>query len=93
MSFATVTGTLADAAFDPVQCPAHYVDREIEVIDFIKDCLDIAFVNYCQGNAIKYLSRAEVKGSAAQDFAKAAWYCQMAAHAVDPERYADPRAA
>jgi hypothetical protein len=79
-------------AFDAVQRPAHYAATNIETIDYLRDKLgDDGFVAFCAGNALKYLSRAGRKGDAAEDFAKAAWYCQMAAHAESPERYRDPR--
>lgn len=79
-------------AFDPVARPAHYASSGIETIDYIRDkMLTTEFVAYCRGNALKYLSRAGGKGDEAQDFAKAAWYAQMAAHALDPDRYDDPR--
>jgi hypothetical protein len=76
---------------DPVN-PDHYKSGTMEVIDFIREQLgDIGFVDYCTGNAIKYLARADKKEKAAQDLAKAAWYCAMAAHTLSPARYKDPR--
>ena len=82
------------AAHDPVNRPAHYTPGSVEVIDYIREQTgDYGFVDYCVGNAVKYLSRARLKGSAAEDYAKAAWYCQMAAHVTAPERFDDPRGA
>lgn len=40
-----------------VNQPSHYVDGNIEVIDFIED----KKLGFCLGNAIKYISRAGKK--------------------------------
>lgn len=66
---------------DPVNHPSHYTAGGIECIDYIAAKLGtIEFVAYCRGNAIKYLSRAGLKGDDfAQDLRKAAWYCTRAA--------------
>ena len=66
--------------FDAVQSPQHYTDTKIEVIDYIED----KNLGFCLGNAIKYISRAGRKNSAAmsdkekaiQDLEKAIWYIQ-----------------
>lgn len=65
---------------DPVNHPSHYTDGNIEVITFIEDKGLIE--GFCKGNAIKYISRAGKKESAAlqidekelQDIKKARWY-------------------
>lgn len=65
---------------DPVNHPSHYTDGKIEVISFIEDKGLIE--GFCKGNAIKYISRAGKKESAAlqidekeiQDIKKARWY-------------------
>lgn len=59
-----------DKAHDPVNQPAHYKVGGIETIDFI----EAKKLNYNLGNAIKYITRADHKGSKAQDLAKAIWY-------------------
>lgn len=64
--------------YDAVQAPKHYTDTKIEVIDYIED----KNLGFCLGNAIKYISRAGRKQSAAlgekekaiQDLEKAIWY-------------------
>lgn len=67
---------------DPVHAPSHYTDGGIETIDYLRAKLSReAFIGFCQGNALKYLSRAGKKGSAAEDFAKAAVYCRWAEEA------------
>jgi hypothetical protein len=64
---------------DPVHAPSHYTDGGIETIDYMEAKLSPAeFIGFCRGNALKYLSRAGKKGDAAEDFAKAAWYCARA---------------
>lgn len=65
---------------DPVNHPSHYTDGNIEVISYIEDKGLIE--GFCKGNAIKYISRAGKKESAAlqidekelQDIKKARWY-------------------
>jgi hypothetical protein len=55
---------------DPVNHPAHYKVGGIETIDFIEAKL----LNYNMGNAVKYITRADHKGSRKQDLEKAIWY-------------------
>ena len=46
------------AAPDPVNSPDHYNTGDIECIDAIRSALGSeGFVNYCHGNALKYLWR------------------------------------
>jgi hypothetical protein len=79
---------------DAINRPAHYTQGSIECIDAIRSALGQAgFVAFCRGNAIKYAWRTGAKDDAAQDAAKAAWYTQMAAHVLAPDRHADPRGA
>jgi hypothetical protein len=54
---------------DPVERPAHYQQLPgIEVIDVTEH------LNFCLGNVIKYVLRADHKGEPIQDLEKAAWY-------------------
>lgn len=72
---------------DPVNHPAHYTAGGIECIDAIREALgDEAFVAYCRGNAIKYLWRTGRKQNAAEDLAKAAWYCNRAATTLEDRK-------
>lgn len=57
---------------DPVNHPSHYTDGSIEVIDYIED----KELDFCLGNAVKYISRAGKKGDAAEDLKKAVWYLE-----------------
>lgn len=55
---------------DPVNHPAHYGSHPSGV-----ECIQITeHMNFCLGNAIKYLWRADEKGNAIEDLKKARWY-------------------
>jgi hypothetical protein len=54
--------------------PAHYRTGKIEVIDFIED----QKLNYHLGNVVKYICRADHKGSRETDLKKAQWYLARA---------------
>ena len=60
--------------FDIVECPQHYTNSKIEVIDYIED-KDLGF---CLGNVIKYVSRAgkKYKEKENEDLKKAKWYLE-----------------
>ena len=55
---------------DPVNHPQHYTSHPsgIEVIQITEH------MNFCLGNAVKYILRADLKGNAVQDLQKAQWY-------------------
>jgi hypothetical protein len=53
-----------------VDHPRHYNMGKIEVIDAIEAWQ----LGFCLGNAVKYIARAEHKGTEIQDLEKAAWY-------------------
>ena len=57
---------------DVVNHPAHYTQGKIECIDFITD----KKLNFCRGNAIKYIVRAGLKDKAKEieDLEKAIFY-------------------
>lgn len=57
---------------DAVNHPSHYTDGKIEVIDFIDD----KGLNFCRGNAVKYIARAGKKNpdKEIEDLQKAIWY-------------------
>lgn len=52
--------------------PSHYTDGGIETITYI----DAKGLNFCRGNAVKYISRAGKKDPAKEieDLQKAVWY-------------------
>lgn len=59
-----------DEAKDEINHPNHYKLGGIETIDFI----EAKNLNYCLGNVVKYISRAELKGDRMQNLKKAQWY-------------------
>jgi hypothetical protein len=61
---------LVKALVDNVNHPAHYKVGGIETIDFI----EAKSLNYNLGNVVKYLTRADHKGSKLVDLKKAQWY-------------------
>ena len=66
------TVTTATLPSDPVNHPSHYCTGNIEVIDFIMD----KKLNFCRGNAIKYIVRAGLKdkNKTIEDLQKAIFY-------------------
>jgi hypothetical protein len=55
---------------DAVHHPSHYNQGKIEVIDAIEDWQ----LEFHEGNVVKYVARAQHKGTRVQDLEKAAWY-------------------
>ena len=54
---------------DPVNHPKHYTEHPSGV-----ECIQITeHMNFCLGNAVKYIWRADLKGGI-EDLQKAAWY-------------------
>lgn len=57
---------------DPVHHPKHYMQHPSGV-----ECIQITrHMNFNLGNAVKYIWRADLKGSAIEDLEKAVWYLQ-----------------
>jgi TPR repeat protein len=57
---------------DPVNHPAHYLTHRSGI-----ECIQITeHLNFCLGNALKYIWRADEKGDAINDLAKAVWYLE-----------------
>ena len=55
---------------DPLNHPKHYTEHPSGV-----ECIEITeHMNFCVGNAIKYLWRAGLKGEQIEDLRKARWY-------------------
>lgn len=63
---------------DPVHHPQHYCRGNIEVIDFIID----QGLDYCEGNAVKYICRHRMKGGVT-DIRKAIKYLQFIEQCYD----------
>jgi hypothetical protein len=61
-----------EAMFDPVNHPPHYTAHPsgVEAIQITEH------LNFCVGNAMKYIWRAGLKGDAIEDLEKARWYIE-----------------
>ena len=70
---------------DNVNHPNHYADKQIEVIDYIRDTITPEqFTGYCIGNVIKYISRYRKKNGK-EDLKKAQVYLGWAIQHYDHE--------
>lgn len=60
------------AGNDVINSPAHYTSYPVEVIELTEH------MNFCRGNAVKYISRAGLKDPAkeVEDLRKAIWYLE-----------------
>lgn len=57
---------------DAVSHPPHYTSHPSGV-----ECIDVTeHMNFCLGNAVKYIWRADEKGKAIEDLKKAIWYLE-----------------
>ncbi len=74
-----------DGHSDAVNHPAHYTSRSMECIELVE------MLPFCEGNAIKYLWRAGLKGPALEDLRKALWYVARAADADNALKVYRPR--
>jgi hypothetical protein len=55
---------------DPVNQPKHYLSHPSKI-----ECIEITeHMNFCLGNAIKYIWRADLKHDVIEDLKKAVWY-------------------
>ena len=55
---------------DSVNHPDHYLSHPSHI-----ECIEVTeHLNFCIGNAIKYLWRADLKHDAIEDLKKAVWY-------------------
>ena len=58
---------------DPVNSPAHFTQHPSGV-----ECIEITkHMNFCLGNAVKYIWRADLKGNAIEDLEKARKYLEF----------------
>jgi len=55
---------------EAVNHPAHYNAGKFEVIDVLDDW----GLDFCLGNAVKYIARSSHKGKELEDLKKAVWY-------------------
>lgn len=57
---------------DPVSHPKHYTGHPSGI-----ECIQITEnMNFCLGNAVKYIWRADLKNDAIEDLRKAVWYLE-----------------
>ena len=60
---------------DPVNRPKHYTSGPSCECGLTIECIRITeTMNFCLGNAIKYIWRADLKSDAVEDLQKARWY-------------------
>jgi len=65
---------------DMVNHPPHYTQGGIETIDFI----EAKELPYNLGNVVKYITRADHKGSKLEDLRKARWYLDREITRITP---------
>lgn len=72
---------------DPVNHPSHYTAHPsgIEAIEVTEH------MNFCLGNAMKYIWRAGLKLDAIEDLKKAAWYVNREIHRREDEQRENER--
>ncbi len=73
---------------DLINSPPHYSQGKIEAIDAIEAAG--YGVDFCAGNAIKYLWRFKLKGSPLEDAKKAQWYVNRLVAALLQQIEQDP---
>jgi hypothetical protein len=65
--------------------PAHYQDHPSGI-----QCIQITeHMNFCLGNAIKYIWRAGLKNNAIEDLEKARWYIDREIARIEHEQFSD----
>lgn len=75
---------------EAVKNQPHYTEGGIEPIDYMRAKLTPEqFEGFLIDNAIKYLSRARLKGEREKDYAKALWYVQVL-NGQDPRKESKP---
>jgi hypothetical protein len=67
---------------DLINHPPHYTKFPVEVIEITEQ------LDFCRGNAVKYLCRAGLKGDELEDLRKAQWYVNRAVAKLERERHA-----
>lgn len=69
---------------DPVNHPSHYTGGKIECIDYIMD----KQLNFCRGNAVKYITRAGHKdpNKEIEDLKKAVFYLNREISRLEAEK-------
>ena len=65
---------------DEVNSPKHYTQFPVEVIEITEN------LNFCLGNVVKYVCRADFKNNRLQDLKKARWYLDREIMRVEREQ-------
>lgn len=64
---------------DIINRPAHYTGKAVECIDAIQAALGKeSFIDFCRGQAMKYIWRARLKNTLEDNLLKAQWYLARA---------------
>ncbi len=67
---------------DTVNHPSHYTSHPSGV-----ECIQVTeHMNFCLGNAVKYIWRAGLKGGTVEDLRKAAWYIEREIERIQDAR-------
>ena len=67
---------------DTVNNPKHYTSHPSGV-----ECIEITeHMNFCLGNAVKYIWRASLKGKEVEDLRKARWYIDREIKRITKEK-------
>ncbi len=79
---------MAQMVSDMVNHPPHYTYGSVETIDYIEDVVGTdGLIDFCIGNALKYISRCKHKGKFLEDLQKAVWYLNKAIDTKEGEEY------
>jgi hypothetical protein len=71
-----------DTKDDPINHPKHYVSHSSGV-----ECIQITeHMNFCLGNAVKYIWRAGLKGDMIEDLKKAQFYLNREIYRLENEK-------
>ena len=72
--------------FDVVNRPSHYTQGKYECIEVMEDTLGKQLtIDFCLGNAFKYIYRCKHKGKMVEDLKKANWYITHALELMNNE--------
>lgn len=76
---------LNEEKVDMVNEPPHYRSHPSGV-----ECIQIAeHMNFCLGNAMKYIWRAGLKGNGIEDLEKAVWYIEREIYRLNDKQFDD----
>lgn len=76
---------------DAVNSPSHYISHPSKCgCGKAIECIQITeHMNFCLGNAIKYIWRSGLKNNAIEDLRKARWYIDREIARIDHEQFSD----